>query len=36
MATRVDQVALANLRKQIVQLSHDLVEFRFDHVSTID
>ena len=36
MATRVNQAALANLRKQITQLSHDLVEFRFDHVSTID
>ena len=36
MATRVNQVALANLKKQIAQLSHDLVEFRFDHVSDID
>ncbi len=36
MATRVNQAALANLRKQIAQLSHNLVEFRFDHASDID
>ena len=33
MAIGVNQAALANLRKQIAQLSHDLVEFRFDHAS---
>ena len=36
MATGVNQEAVANLRKQIAKLSHDLVEFRIDHVSTID
>lgn len=36
MATGVNQAALANLRKQIAQLSHDLVEFRIDHVAAID
>ena len=36
MATGVNQEAVANLRKQIAELSHDLVEFRIDHVSTID
>ena len=36
MAIGVNQAALANLRKQIAQLSHDLVEFRFDHASDID
>ena len=32
MATGVSQEAVANLRKQIAKLSHDLVEFRIDHV----
>ncbi len=36
MATGVNQAAFANLRKQIAKLSHDLVKFRIDHVSTID
>lgn len=36
MATRINQAALANLRKQIAQLSHDLEEFRIDHVAAID
>ena len=36
MATGVNQEAVANLRKQIAKLSHDLVEFKIDHVSTID
>ena len=36
MATGVNQEAVANLREQIAKLSHDLVEFRIDHVSTID
>ena len=36
MAAGVNQEALANLRKQIAKLSDDLVEFRIDHVSTID
>ena len=36
MATGVNQEAVANLRKQIAELSHDLVEFRIDHASTID
>ena len=36
MATGVNQEAVANLRKQIAKLSHDLVEFRIDHLSTID
>ena len=36
MSTGVNQEAVANLRKQIAKLSHDLVEFRIDHVSTID
>ena len=36
MAAGVSQEAVANLRKQIAKLSHDLVEFRIDHVSTID
>ena len=36
MATGVSQEAVANLREQIAKLSHDLVEFRIDHVSTID
>ena len=36
MATRVNQAVLANLRKQIAQLCHDLEEFRIDHVAAID
>lgn len=36
MVTGVNQEAVANLRKQIAQLSQDLEEFRIDHVSTID
>ena len=36
MATRVNQAALANLRKQVAQLCHDLEEFRIDHVAAID
>ena len=36
MSTGVNQEAVANLRKQIAKLSHDLVEFKIDHVSTID
>ena len=36
MATGVNQEAVANLRKQIAQLSDDLVDFRIDHVSIID
>ena len=36
LATGVNQEAAANLRKQIAKLSHDLVEFRIDHVSTKD
>ena len=36
MTTGVNQEAVANLRKQIAKLSHDLVEFRIDHSSTID
>ena len=36
MAAGVSQEAVANLREQIAKLSHDLVEFRIDHVSTID
>ena len=36
MAAGVSQEAVANLRKQIAKLSYDLVEFRIDHVSTID
>ena len=36
MATGVNQAAIANLRKQISQLSRDLVAFRIDHVATID
>ena len=36
MTTGVNQEAVANLRKQIAKLSHDLVEFRIDHASTID
>lgn len=36
MATGVNQEAVANLREQIAKLSDDLVEFRIDHVSTID
>ena len=36
MATGVNQEAVANLRKQIAKLSHDLVKFRIDHVSAID
>ena len=36
MATGVNQEAVANLRKQIAQLSQDLVDFKIDHVSPID
>ena len=36
MAAGVSQEAVANLREQIAKLSHDLVEFRIDHLSTID
>ena len=36
MVAGVNQEAVANLREQIAKLSHDLVEFRIDHVSTID
>ena len=36
MSTGVNQEAVANLREQIAKLSHDLVEFRIDHLSTID
>lgn len=36
MATGVNQEAVVNLREQIAKLCHDLVEFRIDHVSTID
>ena len=36
MSTGVNQEAVTNLREQIAKLSHDLVEFRIDHVSTID
>ena len=36
MAAGVNQEAVANLRKQIAKLNHDLVEFRIDHASTID
>ena len=36
MATGVNREAVANLRKQIAQLSQDLLDFRIDHVSTID
>lgn len=36
MATGVNQEAVANLQEQIAKLSPDLVDFRIDHVSTID
>ena len=36
MATGVNQVVLAKLRRQVAQLSHDLVEFKIDHVAAID
>lgn len=36
MATGINQVALANLRKQVAQLCRDLEEFRIDHVAAID
>ena len=36
MATGVNQAALSNLRKQVAQLSRNLVEFRIDHVAATD
>ena len=36
MVAGINEEAVANLRKQIAKLNHDLVEFRIDHASTID